>query len=137
MPWIWFCVQCKNGFTLNKPKTNCKGKKDIEVKILPQKLITINSTIKTANLSTIKSKPNPFLNKTSIVVNNTKNVSFINISISFLKGFNKEKINIILNIFLIILVLSIIFSLIFIRIKILNNSEYNEKIASEENVRII
>ena len=65
-PELDYYVQCKNGFTLNKPKTKCKGKKDIKVKILSQKLMPKNSTIKTANLSTIKSKPNPFLNKTNI-----------------------------------------------------------------------
>ena len=138
-PELDYCIQCKNGFTLNKPKTKCNEKKDIEVKILPSKLIQINSTIKAkkANISSIKNKQNSFLNKTSIFTNNTRNNSFINISISFLKGFNKKNIYITYVIFVIIFVLSIIFSVIFFCIKLVKNNDYNEKVALEENVQII
>ena len=53
-PELDYCIQCKNGFSLNMPKTKCKGKKDAESKILSKKLIPINSTIKASNISPIK-----------------------------------------------------------------------------------
>ena len=60
-----------------------------------------------------------------------------NISISFSKKINKEKINIIFLIFIIILILSIVFSLIFICIKIHMIKGYNEKVTLEDNMKII
>ena len=138
-PELDYCIQCKNGFTFNKPKTKCNEKKDIEVKILPPKLILINSTIKKekANISSIKNKQNPLLNKTRIFSNNTRNNSFLNVSISLLKGFDKKKIKITCIILLIMFVLSIILSLIFFFIKLVKSNDYNEKVALEENVKII
>ena len=136
-PELDYCIQCKNGFSLNMPKINCKGKKDAELTILSKKLIAINSTIKASNIFPIKGKQSIFFDKTGIVANNTKNNFSINISISFPKKINKEKINIIFLIFIIIFILSIVFFLIFICIKIHMIKGYNEKVTLEDNMKII